>query len=239
MTTSARPSVSPERKRPEADTVCAALAWYDEPIEFLDRCVRSLADLADHLVAFDGAWDLFPHVDPISAPEQAETIREAARAIDLACVIRAEPLLWQSQIAKRSALMHEASLRAGWTFVIDGDEYVHDPRVESVRALLAESACDVATVLCHVTTGATAADRHRAPIRRIYRNPVTVEEGHNGYRTADGRWLHGDPTYVQLEQAVATPLELHHQFRDRSPERNRAASDYRAARRAAKPGGWL
>lgn len=216
-------------------TIVACLAWYDEPIEFLDRCVRSLAGFADKLIAYDGAWELFPDGKTMSPADQILTILRAANDIGIdGHLVSSKP--WASQVAKRDALMRDASKCGDWLFVIDGDEYVADAYAAHTRAILGAACGDVATVVCENTTDLPVG--YRAPIRRFYRAPVSVDLAHNGYRTADGRWLHGDPAYVELERAIDTPLLLHHERGNRSAERNARAAGYRKNRRAVEAEDW-
>jgi hypothetical protein len=222
--------------------VCAALAWYDEPDSFLDRCVRSLVGVADHLVALDGPWHGFPGL-PYSGAGNYDAIRSAASAIgvplafgNLVQQLRGVAS-WESQVVKRSTLMAICDdLSADWIFVIDGDEFVHEASTDATRAALEAADTDVGTVVCQHITGQQA-DRFSAPIRRFYRAGTRIETAHNGYRRA-GRWLHGDPSYVKLERAFATPLVLHHERSSRSEGRNQAAMVYRAHRRAQRTEAW-
>jgi hypothetical protein len=216
--------------------ICAALAWYDEPIEFLDRCVRSLAGVMDFLVAVDGPWQGFPHDRVLSDPAQSAAIMAAAVDVGLPFAIIERGAAWDSQVAKRDHLMHESSACSDWIFVIDGDEHVHQAHAETTRTALDSAATDVGTVVCRHVTGHQA-DRFSAPIRRLYRAGTTVEQAHNGYRYGD-KWLHGDPSYVKLEQPFVTPLTIHHQRSDRGEQRNQAAMDYRAYRRAQRTEAW-
>ena len=63
--------------------IAAALAWYDEPPAFLDRCARSLAGVVDELVALDGAWRLQPDGQPYSPYEQVDSLRAACADVGL------------------------------------------------------------------------------------------------------------------------------------------------------------
>jgi hypothetical protein len=68
--------------------IVAALAWYREPPEFLDRLVRSLAGLVDVLVALDGAWALFPDAEPHSTLAEGMALHEAG-ALDAGVAVGA------------------------------------------------------------------------------------------------------------------------------------------------------
>lgn len=221
--------------------IVAALAWYDEPVAFLDRCVKSLGGIADTLVAFDGAWNGYPggHCSPT---EQSLAITDAANDVDLEVVKWMPCYPWGSQTEKRNALMRYASDLGGpesWLFVIDGDEYVQHADPQRLRQALATTDRDVASVTAKRISGERA--NVAASIRRLFRAPVTVERAHNGYRSARGQWLNGDSAYVKLaKSADATQmLTLHHDYMNRSDERNKARLAYRCARRRDRIETWV
>jgi len=89
--------------------------------------------------------------------------------------------------------MAEAAELGDWLFVIDGDEWIHDAKPVVLEDTLDATSCDVGYVRCTNKTGNENIDTPQM-IRRLYRasTGVTVDTAHNGYRTADGRWLHGD-----------------------------------------------
>jgi hypothetical protein len=220
----------------------ACLAFYDEPIPFLERHVRSVARVADELVAFDGAWHGHPDGKPHSPVEQALTIKTTALAAGLPCIYYSPQRTWLSQVEKRDALMRYASGRCAkndWLLVIDGDEHVHGCDNASLRWLLEHTDYDVATVNTTRTHGQRLIEGS-TPMRRLYRAPVTVERAHNGYRR-DGQWLNGDSAYVRLARAAdATPhLHLHHEHMNRGDERNGARLAYRMERRREQSETWV
>jgi hypothetical protein len=105
--------------------VTAALAWYDEPVELLDACVRGLAGVADRVVAVDGVYRRFPHQRESSPPEQAAAIAAAAMDIGIESVVVTPARAWAGQVEKRSALLREASVGSDWIMVVDADHIVH------------------------------------------------------------------------------------------------------------------
>jgi hypothetical protein len=48
--------------------VTGILAWWDEPPELLDACIRGLGDIADRIVAVDGAYRRYPAATITSPP---------------------------------------------------------------------------------------------------------------------------------------------------------------------------
>lgn len=131
-------------------TIAAALCWYDEPVESLERMVASLAGFADILVSLDGPYGLFPHYSPRSSDEQRHAIDVAAR---LAMIPHA-PILPDdepaTQAGKRTKLYQAAARRAGpngWILIVDADE-VLSGKLGAARDMLADvgDGFDCATV---------------------------------------------------------------------------------------------
>lgn len=215
--------------------IVAALAWYWESPEFLTRCVESLAGIADHLVALDGPWAGFPYESTSSDLAEYAAIVHASMVADVPLSITTPGLAksWQSQVAKRDALMKIAGEVGDWIFVIDGDEWINDAHADETRELLADTPLHVGTVAFQNVTGGNQAPSR---IRRIYRPPVTVERNHHGYNR-DGTWLHGPP-HVGLAPTVDLPLELLHEQAHRGQTRDAASVDYRNWRRRTQAERW-
>lgn len=152
----------------------------------LYRCVRSLDGIAERLVAWDGAFSSYPRGQAQSPPEQWEAIVTAS----LDCRLRTysgTPRIWESQIAKRRALMRLGQHWTDdpgrdWLLVIDGDERVKSVH-QGFHAALARVRPD------RLVANVKGAHETRMP--RLFRaHPrITVEGGHNGYRIEDGPWL--------------------------------------------------
>lgn len=222
--------------------ITAALAWYDEPTENLTKLVLSLDGIASNLVALDGRWDLMPGDTTNSPDEQAAEIDARCREIGLPLALYRVEQPWDSQVAKRSALMHLARTlgRQPWAMIIDGDEYISQANPPELHRALAHTEADVCQVLGQRHgNGMRPSSR---PIRRLYRSStgVTIRYAHNGYVTADGRWLHGDPAYVRLEKPadLSDHLAITNHVRSRSPRRNEHAQTYHHARARTKTEQW-
>jgi hypothetical protein len=230
----------------EDEMIIGTLCWFNEPVAFLDRCVRSLGSVVDHLLAVDGRWKHCGDGLPARSPEQEyETIREAAIAIGLPCTIvgpnidarTGEPVPWQSQVEKRARICDIAvALGADWVLVIDGDEWVM--RAGDFRAQLEETDRYVAYVDMIRTTGCRPGDRSQSGrVRRLFytASGLTVDRAHNGYRTLEEppRWLQGDSAYVKLEKALdlSKTIALGHAYGARGGEREALRMDFRMRRR--------
>jgi hypothetical protein len=221
-------------------TITGLLAWFDETPETLDRCVRSLACVCDRLIALDGRWELFPGEAFVSPEDQRDAILEAARGAGVAGMLVAPGSVFASQVAKRAMLMSLAG-DTDWLLVIDADEHITDADPDELRLRLAATTRDV----CRVNLRTVGRDVRQKPaaVRRVYRaaTRVTVETAHNGYRTADGRWLHGDPAYAKpLEPAelLADVLTIEHDVDARPKARRLAANAYRSERRRQRVEAW-
>lgn len=228
--------------------ITACLCWYDETAELLERCVDSLAGFVDELVAFDGRWDLYPapkrgEGDIVHSPMwQQYALVEAAHNAGIPLrreVARQSP--WPSQVDKRNALLQAAAESGDWLLVIDADEWIEGGEARGLRAELMRTGADVAFVDYQMYVDGRP--RSRYPIRRLYRaaSGVHIETAHNGHRTSDGRWLHGDTSYVQLEHAEELQpwLTLGEETNARSIERQMAKREYRKARGRERVEVWV
>jgi hypothetical protein len=116
--------------------VTAALSWWDETPEDLAACVRGMANLADRVVALDGAYRDFPGATVRSRPDQAAAIRRTAEEVGMECLVLSPDRLWAGQVEKRSHLYSLAALNSDWIVIVDADHIIRADR-EAVRAELA------------------------------------------------------------------------------------------------------
>lgn len=213
--------------------ITAALCWYDERPEHIERLIFSLVGVCSHLVAVDGRWLHHPGEAEDSPEPQRAALANAVSEAGLGLsYFTSGGVGWADQTTKRSFLMQQACRHGDWVLVIDADEWVEQH--QGLHERLAGLECDVARVESHrygegIRTPFT-------PIRRLYRasRNVHVERAHNGYRAADGGWLHGDPAYIELEQCadeVAENITVAHDIDGRLPERDHAKRTYYIERR--------
>lgn len=224
--------------------IVAALAWYAEPVPFLERLVESLAGVVDTLVAIDGRWDLFPGGEPSSSDEEILAIEEASARVGLDLVMESDGVVWRSQVAKRDYLLEAAAgEHADWILIVDGDEFVTHAEPETLRAELAATELNVAlamTVPQNVTWPYRDLPTNPRPVRRIFRAGTRMPgPAHNAYRFGD-EWLMGDLAHVMPADALDLSAQLHvaHDNRNRGKERNLAAKEYRRARRERRVEAW-
>lgn len=210
--------------------IVAALCWFDEPLEALDRCVRSLAGIADAVVALDGRWE---HMDgPDRSPvEQEDIIGLAADDVDLGhTVVVPRVLPWGSQPEKRTELMQLCfALAADWILVIDGDEHVQSARPAALREMLEHTTLDAASVTLnqHLAHSGELMTRHP---RRLLRASSSLEYtfAHNAVRNDAGFLIRpvGDERET-LDALDATDLlAIYNDRGGRPDERARRARRY-------------
>jgi hypothetical protein len=123
------------------------MPWYDEPVELLEKVVRSLANVADRLFALDGAYARVPDARPSSPPEQAQVIARTAAEIGMECLILTPHRVWVGQVEKRTHLLQNAC-DSDWICWVDADHIVHGDR-DQIRQELADTAEDVVDVPYH------------------------------------------------------------------------------------------
>lgn len=212
--------------------ICAALCFYLEPPSFLTRCVASLAGIADHLVALDGPWRLFPDAGMTSTDAEYAAIQEMAAAGGLGLTIEAPDEPYENQVAKRAALMALAAEHGDWVIVVDGDEYVSRGLPLGLRFALERTDCVAGEVLLRNWQGPQRLGGGLA--RRVYRAGTTVETVHSGYTYEGRHLLPGEPT-VDLRDIVT----VEHDFRNRGEERNQQAAVYLERRAAEREEVWV
>ena len=215
--------------------VTAAMVWYSESEETLVRCARSLAGFCDELVALGGRWDGFPEIPDDDPEAQANALADACDEIGIEYQIGLG--WWDSQVEKRADLMREATKDSDWVVVIDGDEYIDRGDPEKFRDSLAETEFDVARIYTFripISYGRN--------IQRVYRSStkVTVQTAHNGYVTEDGRFLNGDPCYVDLMPTVELGeyMSIAHDLTCRNSTRKGARAAYLSYRRKQRIEAW-
>lgn len=134
---------APDAPRPMI--VTAALCWWNERPEDLVRCVAGAAQVADRIVALDGAYVRYPGATVRSDVEQTDAIRRTAEKHDLDCLILQPDRLWAGQIEKRSHLLALACVGTDWIVTLDADHIITTER-DALRAELAASVSDIVDV---------------------------------------------------------------------------------------------
>jgi len=216
--------------------VTAALAWYAETPATLTRCALSLRGYCDTLLAIGGRWEGFPAVSGDNEAAQAVALAKACDVAGIEYDIRFGD--WESQVEKRACLMSEACKDSDWVLVIDADEFIERGHPAEFHRLLSETEHDVARVFAF-----------RIPIpygrniHRVYRSStnVTVKTAHNGYVTQDGRFLNGDPCYIQLPPVceIGENLVIAHDLTARGQIRKQAREAYNRHRRKTRLESWV
>jgi hypothetical protein len=225
--------------KPPPPRIIALLAWYDEPKEWLTRCVDSLARLpVDHLIAVDGSYALYPHPAATSDRTERIAIANAAARNGIRYDIHTPLDPWPGEVEKRNFLFQYAETHArpipgDWYFVIDADEFVtHSP--DDVPARLAATPFDVgATTLREPghPMGTMIYPTHPKFFRAI-RGLRTVLN-HYTYTAPDGRKLWGNAKTDHLEpRADLTAITVEHHNQLRHPDRYKAAKTYYRTRDA-------
>lgn len=129
--------------------IIGCLIWYDEQPSMLGAAVQGLAQVADEIIAVDGAYALFPKAKTRSHPNQAETILRAAETAGVGCTIhRPSQLFFGNEIEKRNLSLKLAAPfceEGDWILVWDGDYHTMRCDPEIVRAELAATDCLAAT----------------------------------------------------------------------------------------------
>jgi hypothetical protein len=203
--------------------VTAALSWWNEKPEDLVACVRGMADVADRVVALDGAYRRYPNGTARSDGSQVEAIRETALAAGLDPLIIQPSRTWTGEIEKRSALLALAASHSDWVVVVDADHIIHADK-DAVREEMKSSGVDVFDVpfFTPVASGTavekvSATNWHRQQANSEVRYPllfrslpgITVEKRHWWYSA------YKDGAKVWLSGGDEGPSAVHGTFRSR------------------------
>jgi len=182
--------------------IVALMSWYDESPAMLAAGISSLAPFADHLVALDGAYGLYPDAQPASPGDQATLIRDTCQQHGMAVTIHQPNHPWiGNEVEKRTALFRLAeafTTNQDWYYIHDADELVTHPHADT-RAWLEHTNLDSAEVTYwwH-RPHATPTDRpfpsplrEQQGIRKFFRAipGLHCDKTHYRYRTPDGTFL--------------------------------------------------
>lgn len=227
--------------------ICALISWYDEAPSWLAACVASLAGVADHIVAVDGAYQLYPNAHAASPIEQQLALVETAAAarIPLTLHIPGEP--WEgNEVEKRNATVQIALAAVAhdpswWLCVVDADMRV-TLNTGGLKQRLARTRNDVAEWglrerldveanprLARAARLGTLQKETLMCIRGIYRaDPSLRYEGAHYVVRNDNGYLFGAPENVERLPAtdVSMELEFDHLTQLRDLERREQSHTY-------------
>lgn len=197
----------------------AVLIWYDEDHRLLYENVRSWGEIADAVVAVDGAFKGYPGGKPWSRPIQREHIEHAAASQGMELLTYCPDHLWAGHAEKRSFALKLAESITGpedWYLLMDADEQLVEGTREDLEAI-------------DLDAGAVRAELHDAGhvwqprlIRAV--RGLRVEGLHYHYVAGDRTFW--DYPGRKQEEWADTPFVLHHRRAERGPVRNAAAQAY-------------
>ena len=226
--------------------VTAALSWWNEKPEDLVACVKGMAQVADRVVAVDGAYRRYPNATARSDGSQVEAIRETALANGLDPLIIQPSRTWTGEIEKRSALFALAAAHSDWVIVVDADHIISADR-DDVRRDLRFAEVDVfdvpfLTPVSGPVEKKSATNWHKQQANVETRYPLilralpglSVERRHWWYVAyKDGRkvWLSGGDTspddrevgYAVMHGTLRSRYTVEHRCLMRSEEQMLAA----------------
>lgn len=228
--------------------IFACLAWFDEDPRWLAASAASFAKLADHVIAVDGAYLMYPEGRPASGGEQAESVTAACRANGLGCTLHVPETVWMgNEVEKRNAYVKLAAAlgtaHEDWLLVLDGDE-----EISQVSGLTRGDL--EASELSAADVGFWTTDELRSwygPTRRLYRLLEGMEYGPTHY-TVQGTTVSGERVFVNgrgpvygetLEPALdlTSQVRVEHKHHLRPLSRTRRANEFNELRHTLEP--WV
>jgi hypothetical protein len=128
--------------------VTAALIWWNELPEDLERCVRGMATIADRLVAVDGAYARYPGAGEPSDMKQWDAIDDTAHSVGLSPHgLFGKDRVWAGQVEKRSFALSTAARGSDWVAVFDSDWIASGDRKAARKELASfDDSIDVVSV---------------------------------------------------------------------------------------------
>jgi hypothetical protein len=119
--------------------IAALMSFYDDPPESVERAIRSVSELATHLVAVDGAYGSFPSGEARSPASNIEAIVAATTACELELTLHQASDVWAGgEVEKRDFMYRLAdTTKADWYTILDTDfvfEFPYRSGVEDVFA---------------------------------------------------------------------------------------------------------
>jgi hypothetical protein len=103
--------------------------FYAESPTWLAACVSSMSRFADHVVALDGGYRLFPEAMPTSGAPSHDAIVKSAEAVGLGLTLYIPPRIFEdNEVEKRSLAFRLgeaiATPEEDFYFILDADEVV-------------------------------------------------------------------------------------------------------------------
>lgn len=173
---------------------------------------------------------------------QREAIEAATAGHGMSCRIHVPNDVWRgNEVEKRAALfrlaLEGATPERDWFLIVDGDQVVESMDVEAIRAGLAATTLDVATVLSRKQKDPHEFDPYRSLFRTV--PGLTVTKAHYNYTaTRHGRtvYLWHPPPEMERSATPEVPLDLtahmtiRHRSEPRPADRMAARAQYYGAR---------
>jgi hypothetical protein len=184
------------------------LSWYDERERDLASCLAALAGAGfDHVVAIDGAYELFPGGQARSPARQRLAVSAETEQLGLGLTLHVPDKPWPgNEVEKRTALFDLAfavSAPGDWWLVLDADEKITQaPADLAIRLARAEE--DVAEIKLRDFDAAKGIEPDKpldtTVIRLFRRQPIRLEGNHWTHKDAEGRVISGrqDQTEVPI-----------------------------------------
>jgi len=223
--------------------IIALLSFYDEPIEDLVACIKSLHEHGvDELVAVDGRYSWFPGDAHLSHPNQHAAVILTCRQFGLGCTLHTPTHEYAGEVEKRTfhfKLALSVAEEGDWFWIIDADEVITTVP-DNLKERLEATDHDCADIKALDTVAERANQPNwpaRFDVRHLFRAQVIrVVTNHITYVSGDGRLLWG---YEGGDRKIEEALDLtddvliEHRPDRRSEERLRAKMEGYTRRNAS------
>ncbi len=227
--------------------IIALLSWFNESPAMLANAVGTLT-FADHLIAVDGAYALYPEAQAKSPSDQADVIRAQADMLGIGLTLHQPAHPWAgNEVEKRTTMFRLAELLGtenDWLYIVDADEQVTNPHEQTVRQALAETTLLTAEVTYwwhrpHKTPNAypfPSPLREQQGITKFFRNlpGLHCQGAHYRYVAGDGTVMWNPNGIDATEPLDVRTVRVQHRNQERDLWRQQEAKTYYDARDTLK-----
>lgn len=213
-------------------SVCALMAFYDDPADTTEAAIRSVEGLVDHLVAVDGAYASFPGGEAKSPPEMRERIQVVAEEIGVNVLFYTPADVWAGgEVEKRDRMYRMGDATgADWFTILDTDFLFEYPLgthavVDALDAAQGYEVGQIKLVDYLTQEGSDERVRQESPLPLFYRAsglaPIHIGPTHyHTWREGAGTHLWGCGNTPQVPWAdLSDVVHVHHKWWERDQNR--------------------
>jgi hypothetical protein len=214
------------------------MSWYDEHSSWLSGAIASHYRAGmTHLIAVDGAYELFPDGRARSGAEQHRAISETCEGLGVSSTIYAPQTVWHgNEVEKRSFLFNLGLVVADgpqdWFVIIDADHLMADP--DDLRPHLEATDLHAAEFMTYQRPDPTIPEALQFKMPRVHQSTARLAYRANpGLRCRDNHYTYVDGEgRILWSQGICEPalrldhVRVEHRTRERDIARHESQYTY-------------